>query len=65
MIAQKDISDVAQFSDEARDAEQALEDAGLRPTEEVVFVQSDGLTVRDPEFQAAIEDVSGRLWQVR
>ena len=65
VIGQKDISDIDQFSGEARDAEQALEDAGLRPTEEVVFVQSDELTVEDPEFQAAIEDVTGRLSQLR
>jgi uncharacterized membrane protein YdfJ with MMPL/SSD domain len=65
VVVQKDISDVDQFSGEARDAEQALEDAGMRPTEEVVFVQSDGLTVEDPEFQAAVEDVTGRLSQVR
>ena len=48
VVVQKDISDIDQFSGEARDAEQALEDAGMRPTEEVVFVQSDELTVEDP-----------------
>ncbi len=65
VVVQKDISAVDQFSGEAHDAEQALEDAGMRPTEEVVFVQSDELTVEDPEFQAAVEDVTGRLSQVR
>ena len=65
VVKQKDISDIDQFSGEARDAEQALEDAGLRPVEEVVFVQSEELTVEDPKFQAAIEDVTGRLSQVR
>jgi uncharacterized membrane protein YdfJ with MMPL/SSD domain len=65
VIVQKDISDVDQFSGESRDAEQALEDAGMRPTEEVVFVQSDELTVEDPEFQAAVEDVTGRISQIR
>jgi uncharacterized membrane protein YdfJ with MMPL/SSD domain len=65
VVVQKDISDIDQFSGEARDAEQALEDAGLRPTEEVVFVQSDELTVEDPEFQTAISDVTGRLSQIR
>jgi uncharacterized membrane protein YdfJ with MMPL/SSD domain len=65
VVVQKDISDIDQFSGEARDAEQALEDAGLRPTEEVVFVQSDELTVEDPEFQAAVKDVTGRLSQIR
>src|SRR5918997_1220066 len=65
VVTQKRISDVDQFSGEARDAEPAREDAGLRPTEEIVFVQSDELTVRDREFQAAVEDVTGRLSQVR
>ena len=65
LIGQKNISDIDQFSGEARDAEQALDDAGLRPVEEVVLVQSDELTVEDPEFQAAVEDVTGRLSQLR
>ena len=65
VIVQKDISPVDQFSGESHDAEQALEDAGMRPTEEVVFVQSDELTVEDPEFQAAVEDASSRLSQIR
>jgi RND superfamily putative drug exporter len=64
VVVQKDISDVDQFSGESRDAEQALEDAGMRPTEEVVLVQGDELTVEDPQFQAAVEDVTGRLSQV-
>jgi uncharacterized membrane protein YdfJ with MMPL/SSD domain len=65
VIVQKNISDVDGYSGEARDAEQALEDAGMRPTEEVVFVQSDELTIEDPEFQAAVEDVTGRISQIR
>ena len=65
VVVQKDISDIDQYSGEARDAEQALDDAGLRPVDEVVFVQSDELTVEDPEFQAAVKDVTGRLSQLR
>jgi uncharacterized membrane protein YdfJ with MMPL/SSD domain len=65
VVGQNNISDVDQYSGEARDAEQALDRAGLRPVEEVVLVQSDELTVEDPEFQAAVEDVTGRLSQVR
>ena len=42
------ISDVDQFSGESRRAEQALDRAGMRPVKEVVFVQSDKLTVKDP-----------------
>jgi uncharacterized membrane protein YdfJ with MMPL/SSD domain len=65
VIGQKDLSDVDGFSGEAREAEQALHDAGLRPVEEVVFFQSDELTVEDPGFQAAVEDVTGRLSQLQ
>src|SRR3954467_6911895 len=57
----KSISDADQFSGESHRAEVALHDAGLRPIEEVVFVQSDKLTVRDPEFRAAVTQVMGRL----
>ena len=51
------ISDVDQFSGESHDAEAALDRAGLRPTSEVVFLQSDKLTIKDPEFRAAVADV--------
>ena len=64
VVGQKDISDLDQFSGESGDAERALDRAGLRPVEEVVFVQSDELTIKDPEFRAAVEDVTGRLSQV-
>src|SRR3954454_14484863 len=55
------ISDVDQFSGESHRAEKALDHAGMRPVEEVVFVQSDKLTVRDPEFRAAVGELTGRL----
>jgi uncharacterized membrane protein YdfJ with MMPL/SSD domain len=57
----KSISDADQFSGESHRAEVALHDAGLRPVEEVVFVQSDKLTIDDPEFRAAVTQVAGRL----
>ena len=53
--AQQQIHGVDTFTGESHDAEQALDDAGLRPNEEVVLVQSDELTIDDPEFQAAVE----------
>src|SRR4051812_43778686 len=59
------ISEVDQFSGESHRAEQALDRGGLRPVEEVVFIQSDKLTVRDPEFQAAIGETTGRLSKLR
>ena len=60
----KPISDVDQCSGESHDAEAALDRAGLRPTSEVVFVQSDKLTIEAPEFRAAVADVARRLPQV-
>jgi hypothetical protein len=64
-LGTKEISDLDTYSGEAREAEVALDRAGLRPVEEVVFIQSDKLTVKDPQFRAAVEDVSGRLAQLR
>jgi RND superfamily putative drug exporter len=61
MIGTTQISDVDQYSGEAHRAEVALDRAGLRPVEEVVFVQSDKLTVTDPEFRSTVQEVTGRL----
>jgi RND superfamily putative drug exporter len=65
VVGQKDIADVDQFSGESGDAEKALDRAGLRPVQEGVFLQSHKLTVKDPEFRAAVEDVTGRISQVQ
>ena len=54
VIEQKDISTVDTFSGESQQAERALTDAGLRPTEEVVLIQSKDLTATDPEFQQLV-----------
>ena len=59
------ISDVDQFTGEAHDAEAALDRAGLRPHSEVVFIQSDELTIEDPQFRAAVEDVTARLPELK
>ena len=64
VVGTTQISDVDQLSGEAHEAEVALDRAGLRPVEEVVFIQSDTLTVEDPEFQAAVTDVTDRLSKV-
>ena len=50
MAGTTQISDVDQFSGESHRAEVALDRAGLRPVEEVVFFQSDKLTIKDPEL---------------
>jgi uncharacterized membrane protein YdfJ with MMPL/SSD domain len=58
------ISDVDNFNGESHDAEVALENAGLRPQSEVVFIQSDKLTIKDPQFRAAVQDVESHLSKV-
>ena len=60
-VGPNNISDVDNFNGESHDAEAALDRAGLRPQSEVVFVQSDRLTIKDPQFRAAVADVTARL----
>ena len=60
-VGPNNISDVDNFNGESHDAEAALDRAGLRPQSEVVFVQSDKLTIKDPQFRAAVADVTARL----
>jgi RND superfamily putative drug exporter len=60
-ISQNKISDVDGFSGESHRAEQTLDQAGLRPTSEVVFLRSRELTIDDPEFRAAVQDTTRRL----
>src|SRR4051812_32040065 len=55
------ISDVDQSSGESHRAEVALDRSGLRPVKEVVFIQSDKLTTKDPQFRAAVADVTRSL----
>jgi uncharacterized membrane protein YdfJ with MMPL/SSD domain len=61
MVGTTSISEVDQFSGESHRAEVALDRAGLRPVKEVVYIQSDKLTVKDAAFRAAVEDVTGQL----
>jgi uncharacterized membrane protein YdfJ with MMPL/SSD domain len=60
-IGTTQISDVDQFSGESHRAEVTLDRSGLRPVKEVVFIQSKKLTVKDPEFRAAVADATRRL----
>ena len=64
MAGTTQISDVDQFSGESHRAEVALDRAGLRPVEEVVFIQSDTATIKDPGFRAAVTDVTDRLSKI-
>jgi uncharacterized membrane protein YdfJ with MMPL/SSD domain len=61
----KTLTSIDQFTGEAHDAELALDDAGLRPITEIVFLQSEELTIDDPEFQAAINDVTDRVSEIQ
>ena len=63
-LGTQQLTGVDQFTGESHDAEKALDDAGLRPIEEVVLLKSDTLTLDDPEFQAAADDVTARLSKV-
>src|SRR3954467_3698429 len=64
MVGTTQISDVDQFSGESHKAEVALQNAGLRPVKESVFIQSDTLTVKARACQAAGGDVPPRLSKV-
>src|SRR3954471_7036911 len=59
-VGQSTIHGADQFSGESGRAEHTLQDAGLRPNSEHVFIQSKSLTVKDPRFQAAIVDATAR-----
>jgi len=61
MAGQNKIHGADRFSGEAGRAEHTLQDAGLRPNTEHVFIQSDTLTTRDPQFRAAIAQTTARL----
>ena len=50
VVEQKQISTVDSFSGESQQAERALTDAGLRPNEEILLIQSDSLNATDPAF---------------
>ena len=64
-VSQNKISDVDGFNGESHRAEQALDEAGLRPTSEVVFVQSRDLTIDDAQFRAAVQDATRQVSRVR
>ncbi len=50
-VGKDEIHGADAFTGEAADAEQVLYDAGMRPNDEVVIVQSESLTIEDPEFR--------------
>jgi uncharacterized membrane protein YdfJ with MMPL/SSD domain len=60
-IEKKTLSSTDQIAGNAGQAERILEDADLRPTEEIVLIQSESATVEDPGFRAAIEQSAREL----
>jgi uncharacterized membrane protein YdfJ with MMPL/SSD domain len=60
-VGQKQIHGADAFSGESGRAEQTLHDAGLRPNDEHVLIQSSRLTVGDPRFRDAIVGTAARL----
>jgi uncharacterized membrane protein YdfJ with MMPL/SSD domain len=62
---QETIFGADQFTGEAGRAEHTLEDAGLRPNDEVVLVQSEQLTIDDPEFRATLQQTADGLSQAK
>src|SRR5215217_1916540 len=63
-VGQNLISDVDNFNGESHRAEVALDQAGLRPQSETVFIQSARYTVKDPQFKAAVQDVTSHVRNV-
>ena len=54
-VTQDKLHGAEQFTGEAGRAEQTLQDAGMRPNDESVVIQSADLTAEDPEFRAAVQ----------
>jgi uncharacterized membrane protein YdfJ with MMPL/SSD domain len=61
LLEQKQISRVDDFSGESHQAERALTDAGLRPTEEVALLQNQQLQASDPAFKALVAQTAAKL----
>ena len=61
VLKQDKISAVDQFSGESQQAERALTDAGMRPTEEVALLQSQQLDASDPAFKALVAETAAEL----
>src|SRR3954468_20601476 len=61
LIEQNQISAVDNFNGESQQAERALTDAGLRPTEEVALLQSRQVSANDPSFRALVAETAAKL----
>ncbi len=64
-VGQRDLTDSEATPGESGRAEAALEHARLDPNDEVVLIQSSRYAAGDPEFDAAVADVTDRLSRLR
>jgi len=60
-LEKKTLSSVDQISGQAGEAERILDEAQLRPTEEIVLIQNDNAKVGDPAFDAVIDESARSL----
>ncbi|HEV7615060.1 MAG TPA: MMPL family transporter [Solirubrobacterales bacterium] len=60
-LKKQTLSSVDQIAGNAGQAERILDDANMRPTEEIVLIQSENSTVDDPAFRATIEESAAAL----
>ncbi len=60
-LKKETLSSVDQIAGNAGEAERILDDAGMRPTEEIVLIQSKTATTDDPAFEAVIEESAAAL----
>jgi uncharacterized membrane protein YdfJ with MMPL/SSD domain len=56
VLKKETLSSVDQIAGNAGEAERILDQAGMRPTEEIVLIQSQSSTVDDPGFKTTIEE---------
>src|SRR4249919_784166 len=61
VLKKETLSSVDQIAGNAGEAERILDQAGMRPTEEIVLIQSESSTVDDPGFRATIEESAQAL----
>jgi uncharacterized membrane protein YdfJ with MMPL/SSD domain len=64
-VGQRNLTDSEETPGESGRAEAAIEHARLNPNDEVVLIQSSRYEVDEPEFEAAIADVTDRLSHLR
>jgi uncharacterized membrane protein YdfJ with MMPL/SSD domain len=61
LVERNRISAVDAFSGESQQAERALTDSGLRPTEEVLLIQNEAVSADDPAFRAVVGQAADEL----